>query len=216
MRAMPTSVVCPNCWSWSELGQRTTCKRCAAQLMFSDGRRVDEVAALTGVLPGSPIAEGAYAAAAPGWMKQQVLVAPVRQGVDWVGVARWVVIGYGLLTVAGLLLFGLVFQHISVTVLNPRTGAYTSETLNIGAVAVLVAAVAGAIFGLMAWLTQFTIARVIFLMLDAIAVVGTLTQVGTLLQPGGIGIVELGTLAMNVIWGGALAMSIFASAPRAN
>ena len=214
MLAMPTSVVCPRCWSWSELGQRTSCKRCGAQLMFADGRRVDEVAALTGVAPGSPIAEGAYAAAAPGWMKNQLTVAPVRPGVDWVGVARWVVIGYGLLAVAGMLLFGLVFQHISVTVVNPNTGAYTSETLNIGGAAVLVAAVLGALFALMAWLTQFTIARVIFLMLDAIAIVGTLTQAGTLLQPGGIGIVELGTLALNVIWGGVLAMSIFASPPR--
>src|SRR6202023_1228834 len=104
MRPMPTTVVCPNCWSWSELGQRTTCKRCGVQLMFSDGRRVDEVAALTGVLPGRPIAEAAHAEAAPRCMKQQVLVAPVQHGIDWVGVSRWVVIGYGLLTVAGLLL----------------------------------------------------------------------------------------------------------------
>ena len=27
---MPANVCCPSCWSWSELGKRTTCKQCGA------------------------------------------------------------------------------------------------------------------------------------------------------------------------------------------
>ncbi|MBV9525231.1 MAG: hypothetical protein JOZ46_05395 [Candidatus Dormibacteraeota bacterium] len=208
---MGTKVVCPVCWTWADLGSRTTCRRCRTPLVLADGRRVDEVAALTGVAPGSPIADGAYAAAAPQWVRERAPAAPAAGGtVDWVGLARWITIGYGILLVAAMLVVGVVFRHITVTLLDPHTGQLTATTLNLGPAFTIAALVVGAVMALCAWLTQYAAARVLFLLADVLGIFASLTNLSSVIQPGPAGIAGVLSLLVDVLYGGVLAMSLVA------
>src|SRR5438270_115035 len=67
MPPMPDMVCCPTCWSWSKLGQRTTCRRCGTPLITADGWGVGEVgaAAPTNTVPSGGGVEPAAARAVP-------------------------------------------------------------------------------------------------------------------------------------------------------
>ncbi|MDQ6856154.1 MAG: hypothetical protein M3Z57_03670 [Candidatus Dormibacteraeota bacterium] len=140
---------------------------------------------------------------------------PAFQGVatgggrDWVSVCRWITIGYGLLSVLGLMFVGLVVRHISVPITDPSTGFTTVQTFDIGAAFAIAAIVLGAFFALFAWLTRYTVARVIFLILDGLAVLSALSALG---RTQGFGALGLVSLVFDLAYGGALVMSLL---PRA-
>lgn len=130
-------------------------------------------------------------------------------GTDWVAICRWITIGYGLLVVLGLILVGLLVRHIDIPITDPSTGITTVQAFDIGVAFAIGALVAGAFFALFAWLTRYTAARVIFLILDALAVLSALSALG---RTQGFGVLGLVSLAVDVAYGGALVMSLL---PRA-
>ncbi len=93
-------------------------------------------------------------------------------------ICRWITIGYGLLVVLGLIVFGLLVRHINVPITDPSTGITTVQTFDIGAAFAIAAIFVAGLFALFAWLTRYTVARVIFLILDALAVLSALSALG--------------------------------------
>jgi hypothetical protein len=208
--AMPSMVCCPGCWAWSELGKRTTCQRCGAALILPDGRSLQSA---QGDPPPPPPPPGSFgyagvpsltaASGFSGAAYPQHGAAPL--GRDWVAICRWITIGYGLLAVVGLILVGLLVQHINVPLTDPSTGITTVQTFNIGPAFAIAAVFVGALFALFAWLTRYTVARVIFLLLDVLAVFSALSGLG---RTQGFGALGLVSLAFDVAYGGALVMSL--------
>ena len=212
-RAMASTVCCPGCWTWSELGKRTTCQRCGSALILPDGRSV-ETAHSDPPPPLPPPAAFGYvgapaAAAHSGFSGGSYQMVTTPSGTDWVAICRWITIGYGLLVVLGLIGVGLLVQHINVSITDPNTGITTVQTFNIGPAFAISAIILAALFALFAWLTQYPVARVIFLILDALAVLGALSGLG---RTQGFGVLGLVSLAVDVAYGGALVMSLL---PRA-
>ena len=122
-------------------------------------------------------------------------------------ICRWITIGYGLLIVLGLIIVGLLVRHISVPLTDPSTGITTVQTFDVGAAFAIGAIFVGALFALFAWLTRYTAARVIFLVLDGLAVVSALSALG---RYQGFGLLSLVSLAVDLAYGGALIMSLVA------
>jgi hypothetical protein len=129
-------------------------------------------------------------------------------GTDWIAVARWFTIGYGILLVVALIVIGLVVQHINVPITDPNTGFTTIQTFDIGPAFAIAAMVVGAFMALFAWLTQYTAARVIFLVLDGLALLSAISQIGLATKSGGVGFLGLATLVFDVAYGGVLLMSL--------
>jgi hypothetical protein len=202
-RTMSSQVCCPGCWTWSDLGKRTTC------LILPDGRTVET--ANTDPPPPPPPPPGFGYPARPSIGMPAPFAGPVSQsltkapGTDWVAVCRWITIGYGLLVVLGLIFVGLLVRHIDVPLTDPSTGITTVQTFDIGAAFAIGAVIAGALFALFAWLTRYTVARVIFLLLDGLAVLSALSGLG---RTQGFGVLGLVSLAFDVGYGGALVMSL--------
>jgi hypothetical protein len=134
-----------------------------------------------------------------------------RHAIDWVEVARWITIAYGALTVMVILGFGLLVRHITVATTDPITGFPVMQTIDIGAAFVVVAIVVAVLFGLFAWLTQYTLARCIFLLLDGLAVITAFANLFD--RPVSLLALSLSSLAIDAAYGYALAMSLI-SAPR--
>jgi hypothetical protein len=167
---MHETVCCPKCWTWDELGKRTTCKQCGTPLILADGRTVTEAAN-----PGSAPLVPAFAGNAAALPTTRV----TRRGVDWVDIARLVTAGYGLLIVVGLIILGLAFQHLDVPITNPNTGQTTIETINLGPGFAIVAIFIAGFFALFTWLTKFLVARIIFLALDALSILSLVSHLAT-------------------------------------
>jgi hypothetical protein len=203
---MASQVCCPGCWTWSDLGKRTKCQRCGAALILPDGRGIE---AARNAPPPPPPPPGFGYAAAPAVATAPPFVSSVYavtgRGTDWVAICRWITIGYGLLTVLGLIIVGLLVRHISVPFTDPNTGLTTVQTFDIGAAFAIGAIVVGAFFALFAWLTRYTTARVIFLVLDGIAVFSALSALGRYQT---FGLVSLVSLAVDLAYGAALVMSL--------
>jgi hypothetical protein len=213
-RRMPQTVCCPNCWTWSDAGSRTTCKKCGSQLVLPDGRLVDD-ARTAPPPPPSPAAAGlppATVASPPAYYGAPAYAAPApatyRPARDWVAICRWITIGYGVLSAVGLIALGLLLRHISVPVTDPNTGLTTVQTFDIGAAFASAAVLLGAVTALFAWLTQYTTARVIFLLLDALALLSVFSGAGSTARSGGFGIAELISVAVDLAYGAALVMSL--------
>ena len=129
-------------------------------------------------------------------------------GPDWVAVARWITLGYGILSALALIVVGLLVQHINVPIADPATGLTTVQTFNIGpafAVAAVLVCVFAAVF---AWLTRYAVARVIFLVLDLLAIVTSVSQIGVQNRVAGAGAVGLFSLALDLAYAGVLLMSL--------
>ena len=192
-----TAVCCPTCWSWSELGKHATCVKCGTPLIFADGRVVGQGAAPapphTGfassaslMTPGIP-PSGAPLAPPPGppaWPPGAANGTPVTgpawagtgsgvRRLDWVTVCRWAYGVYGVLVVAGLVVFGLLVHHVSIPVASPGGGTTYTE-VDLGPAFAIVAIIAALLFVLVIWLIQFTVARAILLGLQAIGLLGAL------------------------------------------
>jgi hypothetical protein len=207
---MPANVCCPNCWAWTELGKGTKCPRCGAPLILPDGRTVDAALAapppppppgLYGYAPGVPLStrgipEGALRGYQP------------NAGTDWTSVARWFTVGYGLVLVVTLILIGLVVQHINVPITDPNTGVITTQTFDIGPAFAIAAIILGVVMAVFAWLTQYTAARVIFLLIDALALLSAISQISVETRSGGVGFLGLVSVAFDLAYGGVLVMSL--------
>jgi hypothetical protein len=206
---MPDKVCCPSCWTWSDLGRRTTCRRCGASLILPDGRRVDTKLAEPPPPPPPPAAFAPRGVLAPTGFSAPLYQGPAPgSGTDWVAICRWITIGYGVLAALALICIGLLVQHINVPITDPNTGIATVQTFNIGPAFAIAAVLVGAICALFAWLTKFTVARVIFLLLDVLAIFDAVTGLGGTAQAGGVGILGAVSLVFDCVYGGALAMSL--------
>ncbi len=204
---MSSQVCCPGCWTWSDLGKRTTCQRCGAALILPDGRTLETVRTDPPPPPPPPAAFG-YAAPPPSAVPSgysTALYQHVVGGRDWVAICRWITIGYGLLTVLALMFLGLLVRHINVPITDPNTGIVTVQSFEIGVVFAIAAIVAGALFALFAWLTRYTAARVAFLILDGLAVLSALSALG---RTQGFGVIGLVSLGVDLVYGAALIMSL--------
>ncbi len=210
---MASQVCCPGCWTWSDLGKRSTCPRCGTALILPDGRDVQTAQNDPPPPPPPPLGFGYGAqpqAAVPSGFSvptyQSLTPAP---GTDWVAICRWITVGYGVLVVVGLIAFGLLVRHINVPITDPSTGIVTVQTFDVGAAFAILAIVAGALFALFAWLTRYTAARVVFLILDGLSVLSAVSALG---RAQGFGLVGVVSVAVDVAYGGALVMSLL---PRA-
>lgn len=223
MADVPATVVCPTCWTWTELRKSNRCRRCNALLIHPDGRRVEAIAPTTGVAAlAAPATAGPVGDDAPRFFtplppaptafagSTTYALKPAQSAPDWVAVARWITVGYGALTVVGLLAFGLLVRHLTLTVTDASTGQLIRQTYDVGAVCAILAIVVAATTALFAWLTRFTVARIIFLLITGAGVVGALTQLST--EPVAYALGTLGALLIDVGYGVVLIMSI--AAPR--
>lgn len=160
------AVCCPTCWRWSELKNSTTCKRCGSPLVLSDGRRVDQ--ARDGTAPAKVTIR------AP-----TVSLAPLTVGTDWISIARWITIAYGVLQVLGIFAIGLLIPSITVPVQDPTTGVIADQTLNIRPFLALVAVVAIVFFAIIVWLTKYGIARGIVLVVVLLEALAAMSRMGS-------------------------------------
>ncbi len=132
-------------------------------------------------------------------------------GTDWVAVARWLTVGYGVLTVIGALAVGLLVRHITVPVTDPNTGHIVNQTFDIGALMVFAAAIVAVLFAFFAWLMQFALARIIMLVLTLLAALSALARLSG--GPMSLLAASLGSLLLDAGLGFVLVMSIV-SRPR--
>jgi len=82
------------------------------------------------------------------------------------------------------------------------------QTFDIGAGFAFAAILVVAICALFAWLTQYPVARVIFLLLDVLATLDAIAGIGGTVRAGGAGILGLVSLLVDIVYGGALVMSL--------
>jgi hypothetical protein len=215
---MPESVCCPSCWNWSELGKRTTCKRCGASLILPDGRNVDSVRSLPPPPPPPPAAfapTGPQAAATPAGFPAPLYHSMISTtGTDWVAICRWITIGYGVLCGLTLIAIGLLVRHLNIPITDPNTGIVTVQTFDIGAAFAIAAIMVLALFALLAWLTKFTLARVIFLLLDVLAIFDVIGGAGSIGNAGSLWFLSVGSLLVDAVYGGALLMSLLQRPPQ--
>lgn len=209
---MSEKVCCPSCWTWSDIGKRSTCQRCGSPLILPDGRTIDTVRSEPP--PAPPPAAGFAPLGVPavaGPARFSVPVFPNRtpvEGRDWVAVCRWITIGYGVLAAVVLIGIGLLVQHISVPITDANTGITTVQTFDISAGFAVAAIMVAAICALFAWLTRHPVARVIFLLLDVLATLDAIAGIGGTAHAGYAGILGLVSLVMDIVYGGALVMSL--------
>lgn len=137
--------------------------------------------------------------------------APIRQrSIDWVEIARFITLGYGGLIVLGLVILSLVGQHINVPYTDGDTGETMYLTGNPGPFFAILAVIVGVVFILFTWLTKFFVARIVFLIFDGLAILGTLRGLSS-----GQAITALSTvdLLIDLGYGAVLIMSLMS--PRA-
>jgi hypothetical protein len=180
-----------------------TCKRCGTPLILADGRRVDQVAAAPPDLPG---ATPAYAFNGP-----MYAIPSQPTGVNWVLAARLVCIAYGVVTVIGLLAIGFFVRHVDVPVQNPATGAIVYQTVDLGGILAVTAIVAANFFAFLAWLTGYTLGRVIMLLLMLLSALVTISRMSG--EPLSIAIGSLTSLLFDCAFAFVLIMSLV-SPPR--
>jgi hypothetical protein len=215
---MPANVCCPSCWSWSELGKRTTCKQCGAPLILPDGRNLDSVRSQPPPPPPPPAAfapSGFQPAASPAGFPAPLYHSVISTtGTDWVAICRWITIGYGLLCALTLIAIGLLVRHLNIPITDPNTGIVTVQTFDIGAAFAIAAIMVLALFALFAWLTKFTVARVLFLLLDVLAIFDAIAGAGSISQAGSLWFLSVGSLLLDAVYGGALLMSLLQRPPQ--
>lgn len=159
------AVCCPTCWRWSELKRSTTCKRCGSPLILPDGRRVDQ--ARDGTAPT------AVATNAP-----TVSLEPLVEGTDWISIARWIALAYGVLSVLGIFAVGVLVPTISVPVQDANTGQIGDQTLNIRPFLAIVAFFAIVFYAVVVWLIKYGVARVIVLVVVVIGALAAVSRLG--------------------------------------
>lgn len=209
---MAENVCCPTCWSWAELGRRTTCQRCGAPLLLPDGRTIAAVRSGPPPPPEPPAAfanpPGLVAATPAGFAAPVFGGQPAERNTDWVSVCRLMTIAYGALAALVLIGVGLLVQHINVPITDPSTGITTIQTFNIGPAFAIAAVILAGLCALFAWLTQYPAARVIFLLIDVLALLNAIVGIGGTGRAGAAGILGLVSLIFDAVYGWALVMSL--------
>ncbi len=115
---------------------------------------------------------------------------------------------------AVLIVVGLAVHTINVPVVDATTGLITYQTYDTGSIFVVAGLVLLGIFALFAWLTQYSVARVLFLLLDALAIIGAGARLGNDLRAGGAyAVLTAFSLVVDLAYGGVLLMT-FISPPR--
>jgi hypothetical protein len=215
---MSDDVCCPSCWSWSELGKRTTCKQCGAPLILPDGRNVDTLRSQPPPPPPPPAAfapSGLQPAATPAGFPAPLYHSAISTtGTDWVAICRWITLGYGVLCALTLIAVGLLVRHLNIPITDPNTGIVTVQTFDIGAAFAIAAIMTLAVFALFAWLTKFTLARVIFLLFDVLAIFNVIGGAGSIANAGSLWFLSVGSLLLDAVYGGALLMSLLQRPPQ--
>ena len=135
------------------------------------------------------------------------------QGRDWVTVCRWAYGVYGVLVVAGLVVFGLLVHHITIPVASPGGGT-TATDVDLGPAFAIVAIIAALLFVLVIWLIQFTVARVILLGLQAIGLLGTLGNANAFGSGTAFATWKIVGLVISVGFMAVLTMSLIYRRPR--
>jgi hypothetical protein len=135
-------------------------------------------------------------------------------GTDWVAICRWITIGYGVLCALTLIAIGLLVRHLNIPIADPNTGMVTVQTFDIGAAFAIAAVMVLAVFALFAWLTQFTLARVIFLLLDVLAILDVIGGAGSIAHAGSLWFLSVVSLLVDAVYGGALLMSLLQRPPQ--
>lgn len=204
------AVCCPSCWAWSELGSRTTCKRCGVPLVFPDGRAVGQTVAQPGVPLESPHRDAVYAAAVSGGPPSApaFVQAVASRRLDWVTICRVTMAVDGLLVVSALLLIGLVVRQLSIPVQGTGgTTAYTS-VINIGPAFAVAAIIVGAFYAGLVWVMQFTAVRVVLLVLHGLGLLAVLSKSYVLAGSPALFGAEVVGVAIDVFLTFALLMSV--------
>jgi hypothetical protein len=137
-----------------------------------------------------------------------VLPYQIARGTNWVSVARWITIGCGVLSMLVLIGFGLLVRHVQVPVVDAATGLTVVKRVDIGGIFAVAAIVVGVVYAVFAWLTRYTVARVIFLGLDALAILGVVAQMGANLKVNAFASLTVVSLCIDLVYGAALLMSL--------
>jgi hypothetical protein len=203
------TVCCPTCWTWSELKRSTTCKRCNTPLILPDGRSVEQVAHPSADAPPPP-PPPAYAFNGPA---VSFASAPTG-GMNWVALARWILVAQGALGLIAVFVIGFADQYINVPVRDAATGRVILETINLRPFLFVAAIAIILVIALFTWLIGFAIARVIYLMLIVLGIFESLSRVsGT---PATIVAVTLVDLLFDIGFGFVLVMSLINQPSRSS
>ncbi|MHB8719611.1 MAG: hypothetical protein ACYDAC_12085 [Candidatus Dormibacteria bacterium] len=202
-----TAVCCPNCWRWSDLGLRSTCKRCGTPLLLASGQLVADTRTAAPPPPPPPppaavargrvTAEGAAAAASPaGWR-------------DWVAVARAMTLISGVLGAALLLLLGLAPRRLGLQSGGFGAGLPVDVTHDAGPALAVAAIVVLVISGAVAWGLGSRAFRAVWLCLALLSVALDLTSAGAIAtRAPGSAAVWVGGVTFRLMYIGILALSL--------
>jgi hypothetical protein len=193
------TVCCPTCWTWSELKHSTTCKRCGTPLILPDGRSVEQAANPS---PDAPPPPPAYAFNGP----TTAFAMTASTGMDWVSLARWILVAQGALGLIAIFVIGFADQYINLPVRDVATGREVLETINLRPILLGAAIAVILVVALFTWLIGFTIARVIYLMLLALGVAESLARIGG--APTSIVAVTIVDLVFDLGFGFVIVMSL--------
>jgi hypothetical protein len=200
------TVCCPTCWTWSELKHSTTCKRCSTPLILPDGRSVEQVANPS---PDAPPPPPAYAFNGP-----MASFAATPKGMNWVALARWILVAQGALGLLAVFVIGFADQYINLPVRDAATGRLVLETVNVRPILFAAAVAIIIVVGLFTWLIGFAVARVIYLMLIVLGIFASLSRIGG--APASIVAVTLADLLYDIGFGFVLVMSLINPPNRAS
>jgi hypothetical protein len=133
---------------------------------------------------------------------------PAQSGVDWIAIARWITVGYGALMVVGLILLGLVVRQVTISSFDAETGRFVQQNVDLGIPMLIAAAFVAGVFALFAWLMQFSLFRVLMLVLTAAAALAAVSRIAD----GSTTVVfaSLGSLLLDAAFCAVLVMSILA------
>jgi hypothetical protein len=199
------TVCCPTCWTWSELKNSTTCKRCSTPLILPDGRVVEQVAHPS---PDAPPPPPGYAFNGPG----APFASTTPTGLDWVSLARWILVAQGALGLLAVFIIGFADQYINVPVQDVATGRTVLETINLRPILLGAAIAIILVVALFTWLIGFAIARVIYLGLLVLGIFESLSRIGG--APTSIIAVTLVDMLFDIGFGFVLLMSLINQSSR--
>jgi hypothetical protein len=192
------TVCCPTCWTWSELKNSTTCKRCSTPLILPDGRSVEQAANPS---PDAPPPPPGYAFNGP-----MASFAAAPTGMNWVALARWITFAQGALGLLAVFVIGFADQYINLPVQDAATGRVVLETFNLRPILFGIAIGIILITALFVWLIGFAIARVIYLMLIVLGILESLSRLSG--APTSVVVATLADVLFSLGWGFVLVMSL--------
>jgi hypothetical protein len=135
-------------------------------------------------------------------------------GMDWVALARWILVAQGALGLLAVFVIGFAEQYINVPVQDAATGRVVLETINLRPILLAAAIAIIIVIGLFTWLIGFAIARLIYLMLIVLGGLESLSRIGG--APASIVAVTLAGLLFDIGFGFVLVMSLIHQPDRSS